>query len=131
MVLNYFEQMLPLEELKQLPYLPTIPEFLTWIDDKWGELPAVSDSENVFTYHQFCERIACKRALLSGLGLSQGDCVAIQDRTTIDAIEMFLAVTSLGCVALMLPAQLPADSVMNCCSRFGVAVLALDRKSVV
>ena len=31
---NYFEDMLPADELAQLKYIPTIPEFVTWIEEK-------------------------------------------------------------------------------------------------
>ena len=59
-----------------------------------GGLPAVSDTEVTYTYKEFCSRIARRRALLGGLGLKKGDKVAIWERSSIDAIEMFLAATS-------------------------------------
>lgn len=122
---NYFYDMIPAEELAQLSCFPTIPEYVDWIEKKWGDRPAVSDTVNTYTYKQFCERIGRKRAFLSNLGLQKGDKVAIFERTSIDAIEMFLAVTSGGFVAVMLPAQLPAQAVIGCCMKFGVKVLAV------
>ncbi len=53
---SYFEDMLPAEELAQLKYIPTIPEFVAWIEDKWGDLPALSDTVNVCTYAQTWRR---------------------------------------------------------------------------
>jgi len=46
---NYFEDMLPADELAQLKYIPTIPEFVTWIEEKWEDLPALSDTVNTYT----------------------------------------------------------------------------------
>ena len=40
---KYFEDLLPAEELEQLKYIPTIPEFVEWIESKWHDLPALSD----------------------------------------------------------------------------------------
>jgi len=117
--------MIPADELAQLNYIPTIPEFVSWIEEKWGDLPALSDTVNKVTYKQMCERIARRRALLANYGLVKGDKVAIQDNTTPDAVEMFLAVTSAGMVAINLPTQLPAQAVAGCCMKFGVKLLAV------
>lgn len=46
---NFFEDMLPADELAQLKYIPTIPEFVTWIEEKWEDLPALSDTVNTYT----------------------------------------------------------------------------------
>ena len=121
---NYFENMLPAEELAQLKYIPTIPEFVTWIENKWHDLPALSDTVNTYTYAQVCDAVARKRAMLNAMGLAKGDKVAIIDNTTVEAVEMFLAVTSAGYVAINLPAQLPAPAIVGCCMKFGVKVLA-------
>ena len=121
---NYFEDMLPADELAQVKYIPTIPEFVTWIEGKWKDLPALSDTVNIYKYAQMCDAIARKRALLNALGLAKGDKVAILDNTTVEAVEMFLAVTSAGYVAINLPSQLPAPAVTGCCMKFGVKVLA-------
>ena len=117
--------MLPAEELAQLKYIPTFPEFVEWIEEKWGDLPAVSNTVETYTYKEFCNRIARRRAFLKDCGLEKGDKVAIMERSSIDGIEMFLAATSGGYVAINFPAQLPAPAVVGCCARFGVKVLAI------
>ena len=122
---NYFYDLLPAEEMTQLSYIPTVPEFVTWIEKKWGDLPAVSDTNVTYSYKEFCSRIARRRALLGGLGLKKGDKVAIWERSSIDAIEMFLAATSAGYVGILLPTQLPSQAVIGCCAKFGVSVLAV------
>ena len=47
---RYFEDMLPAEELEQLKFIPTIPEFVEWIQEKWHNLPALSDTVATCTY---------------------------------------------------------------------------------
>ena len=116
--------MLPAEELAQVKYIPTLPEFVTWIEQKWSDLPCLSDTVNTYTYSQVCDRVARKRALLNSFGLQKGDKVAILDNSTTDAVEYFLAATSGGYVAINLPAMLPAQAIVGCCMKFGVKVLA-------
>ena len=120
---NYFFDMIPAEELAQLEYIPTLSRFVDWIGRKWADRPALSDGEHTYTYAQTCGRIARRRAFLNGLGLAQGAKVAIFDRNSIDAIELFMAATSAGYVAILLPASLPAPAVAGCCARFDVEAL--------
>ena len=122
---DYFKSMLPPEELSQLRYIPTVAEFMKWIETKWNTLPALSDTVNTVNYGDMCSLVGRKRKLLSSLGLKQGDRVAILDNSTPEAVEMFLAVTSAGFVAVNLPASLNAQAVCGCCARFGVKILAI------
>ena len=124
---DYFKSMVSAEELAQLHYIPTLPEFVTWIEQKWAELPCLSDTVNTYSYKQVGEIVARKRAMLNALGLQKGDKVAILDNTTVEAVEMFLAVTSAGYVAINLPSQLPPQAVIGCCMKFGVKVLAAGK----
>ena len=122
--------MLPAEELAQLKYIPTLPEFVTWIEEKWGDLPCLSDTVDTFSYKQVCNMVARQRALLNDMGLQKGDKVAILDDSTIYTVMMFLAVTSAGFVAINLPSQLPPQAVAGCCMKFGVKVLAAGKNYI-
>ena len=124
---DYFKSMLAADELAQLKYIPTLPEFVTWIEQKWGDLPCLSDLTNSLTYKQVCGLVARKRALLNDMGLVKGDKVAILDNTSVEAVEMFLAATSAGYVAINLPSQLPQQAIVGCCMKFGVKVLAFGK----
>ena len=124
---NYFPSMLPADELAQVKYIPTLPEFVTWIEQKWADLPCLSDTVNTYNYKQVADLVARKRALLNDMGLQKGDKVAILDNSTIEAVEMFLAVTSAGYIAINLPAMLPAQAIVGCCMKFGVKVLAYGK----
>ena len=104
---QYFYDMIPAEELRQLSYIPTVAEFVAWIGEKYADNPAISDLNQTLTYRQMCERIARRRAFIESLGLPKGAHIAIFDRNSQDAIELFLAVTSAGYVAMNLPSALP------------------------
>ena len=74
----------------------------------------------------FIQLFSCQ-TLLNDMGLQKGDKVAILDNTTVEAVEMFLAVTSAGFIAVPLPAQLPPQAVVGCCMKFGVKALAAGK----
>lgn len=120
---NYFESMLPPEELAQVHYIPTISEFTDWIAEKWSGLPALSDLTRTITYAQMSSDIARKRTVLNNLGLAKGDRVAIMDNTTPELVEAFLAVTSAGYTAIILPVQLPTPAIQGSLKKFGAKAI--------
>ena len=117
---HYFYEMIPSSEKEQLNYIPTVPEFLTWIEKKYADRPALSDTQITYTYSEMCDRIARRRTIIADLGLKKGSKIAVFERNSIDAVESFLAIISSGMVAIMLPASLPEPAVAGCCRRFDV-----------
>ena len=120
---NYFYDMVAAEDMQQLHYIPTVPEFVDWIGKKYADLPALSDLAHTLTYQEMCERIARRRAFIEGLGLPKGAHIAVFDRNSQDAIELFLAITSAGYVAMMFPSSLPEMAVIGCCMKFDIAAI--------
>ena len=115
--------MLPKEEFERIPYLPTMGQFVDWFTKEFADNPAISDLANTITYKELGERVARRRAFINGLGLPKGAHIAIFDRNSQDAIELFLAVTSAGYVAMNFPASLPEMAVVGCCMRFDIAAI--------
>lgn len=120
---NYFFDMIPAAEKEQLNYIPTVPEFLTWIESQYADRPALSDTVVTYTYKEMCERIARRRTVIAGLGLKRGAKIAVFERNSIDAVEMFLAVASSGMVAINLPSALPEPAIVGSCRRFDVEAI--------
>ena len=120
---NYFYDMIPRKELERLPYIPTVGEFVEWMEKEYADSPAVSDLASTITYKELGERVARRRAFINGLGLPKGAHIAIFDRNSQDAIELFLAVTSAGYVAMNLPSALPEAAVIGSCMKFDIAAM--------
>ncbi|MBQ1912223.1 MAG: acyl--CoA ligase [Bacteroidales bacterium] len=120
---EYFHSMLPKEEFERIPYLPTMGQFVNWFTREYADMPALSDTVNTFTYAQLGQRVARRRAFIEGLGLPKGAHIAIFDRNSQDAIELFLAVTSAGYVAMNFPASLPEMAVIGSCMKFDIAAI--------
>lgn len=127
---DYFHSMLPPDEDRRLHYIPTLTGFLAWIESEWSDLPALSDESRTFSYRQMCSRIARRRHLLERIGLNAGDSVAILDFNSINAVESFLAVTSAGMTAIMLPSAMPTPQVIQCLERFNAKAI-LTRESLI
>lgn len=120
---NYFFDMIPKEEFERIPYLPTMGEFVNWFTKEYADMPALSDQTNTITYKELGVRVARRRAYIEGLGLPKGSHIGIFDRNSQDAIELFLAVTSAGYVAMNLPASLPETALIGSCMKFDIAAL--------
>ena len=91
---QYFYDMIPKEEFDRIPYLPTMGQFVDWFTKEYASMPALSDTVNTISYEELGHRVARRRAFIEGLGLPKGSHIAIFDRNSQDAIELFLAVTS-------------------------------------
>ena len=120
---NYFYDMIPQEELARMPYIPTVGEFVEWMEKEYADSPSLSDLAHTITYKELGERVARRRAFIDGLGLPKGAHIAIFDRNSQDAIELFLAVTSAGYVAMNLPSALPEQAVIGSCMKFDIAAM--------
>lgn len=120
---DYFFRMLPKKELDMLPYIPTVSRFIDWIQQQYTNMPAVSHDGQTFSYAEFCSRIARRRAYIESLGLPKGAHIAILDRNSLDAMELFLAITSADYVAMNLPTSLSESAIMGSCRKFDIAAL--------
>lgn len=122
---NYFYNMIPKEELAQLPYLPTLPELLEKVNRDYADRPAISNTEVTYTYSEFYQRIGRRRAYLNTLHLPQGAHIAVLDRNSMDAMEWFFAITTAGYVVMMFPAGLPEPAVLGSIKKFDIAAIVV------
>jgi len=120
---NYFYDMVAPEDMKRLRYIPTTGEFVDWIQKQYAGQPALADGTATVTYDELGLRVARRRAFIESLALPRGAHIAILDRNSRDAVELFLAVTSAGFVAMNLPASLPAQAIAGVCRKFDIAAV--------
>ena len=120
---QYFYDMIPKEEFDRIPYLSTMGQFVDWFTKEYASMPALSDTVNTINYEELGHRVARRRAFIEGLGLPKGSHIAIFDRNSQDAIELFLAITSAGYVAMNFPSALPEMAVVGSCMKFDIAAI--------
>ena len=120
---NYFYEMLKPEDRERLPYLPTIVDLMKKCVNDYAELPAISDKTTTYTYKELYSRVARRRAFLYGQGIEKGAKVAVMARNDLDAMELYLAVTTAGYTLIMLPNALGADALKSISVKFELAAM--------
>lgn len=116
----YFYNCLPECEKGKLHLSETASEFMEYIQKTFGDRPAINNGGEVITYNQLCENVARRRAYINSLGLADGDKIAVFERNSKDAIELFLAILTSGKVVSMFPAQLAGMQLLGSIRKFDV-----------
>ena len=80
---------------------------------------ALVDGESI-TYKALDEQVSSLRAALCERGIAAGDRVGVLMPNSIAFAKTFLAITTLGAVAVLLPPHLDAMTVFGCSMKFGL-----------
>ena len=92
----------------------------------------LADPTRNISYLELDEEISKFRAILKQNGLNRGDFVGVFAPNTIEWVKAFLAVETLGMVAVLLPPHLPEQALFGCGMKFGMNAIiyhpALQRK---
>ena len=118
---QYFYNMVNPEEMATLEYIPTIPEFLEFIRNRYAEYPALSDKTTTLTYRELVARVARRVTFINSLGLEKGSHIGVLAKNDLDAMELFLAVPASGNVLLMLPNALGEKALTGISMKFALA----------
>ena len=124
--MNYFLQKLIPEEREAMIYQPTTVDFLEFIASRYPTRIALSDPDKSVRFEELPEIVGRKRALLAQHGVQQGANVGLMGKNSVDLVEWFLAVTSYGCTAVMLPPSLQLAALPGILAYFETALLVRD-----
>ena len=123
--MGYFEDHLLPSEKNAIPYIPVMTEYLDFICGKYGSQIALSDPEQTVRYDELADRVARRRQVLRRLNLPSEGNIGLFDVNSIAEVEWFLAVTTAGYAAVMLPASLSPEVLKNAAHHYDlVAVVA-------
>ena len=89
----------------------------------YGDRTAVRDKEIVKTFSGLDAEVAEYRGYLAAEGIRKGDRVGILIQNSADFVKVFLAVTTLGAVAAVLPVQLDEMTVFGVSMKFGLKAI--------
>lgn len=124
--MNYFlENLLP-EVREALSFRPTTADFLEFIAAGYGPQIALSEPETELRYEELPDEAACRRGLLEEYGIRAGCNIGLMSGNSIDTVLWFLAVTSWGCTAVMLPAGLQPEVLAKALEHYEVRLLIAD-----
>lgn len=121
--LTYFKSKLDAEEYAKLIKLDTIPELLEKGRERFCSLPAIAYGEAAISYEALYRDVARTRGYLQALSLPAGAHVGLLLRNSYDFVRLFLALSSAGYVAVLLPVTTPAKELPALLQRFDVAFL--------
>ena len=110
-------------ELDRLKQYASVSEMWTDVLAKFGDRTAVEDEGKQYSFSELEARAAQLRGALREAGLVRGDRVGLLAENSVDFVAGFLAVTTLGAAAAVLPAQLDARAVLGCSMMFGLKLL--------
>ena len=123
--MGYFEDHLLPSEREAIPYIPVITEYLNFITEKYGDQIALSDPDQSVRYSELADRVARRRQALRALNLPAHGNIGLFDVNSIAEVEWFLAVTTAGYAAVMLPASLSPEVLKNASYHYDlIAVIA-------
>lgn len=90
---------------------------------EYGDKVAVCDNGENYTFAALEGEVAKVRAYLLENGVKKGDKVGIYSPNCKDFVKSFLAVTTIGAVAVLLPPQLDEMTVFGCTMKFQMTAL--------
>ncbi len=95
---------------------------------EYAENIALATAEEKITYAQLDSEVAAFRTVLKNGGVVAGDKVGVYMPNCIAFAKAYLAITTLGGVAVLLPAHLDEATVFGCSMKFGLKALVYDEK---
>ena len=113
--MNYFEQHLLPEERNSIPF--------DFISKQYGKQIALSDENQEIRYDYLEQRIACRRHKLQSMNLKAGTNIGLYDVNSIDEVEWFLAVTTAGLVAVMIPSVMTEDALEKTATHYELGAI--------
>ena len=97
----------------------------------YGDSIAIVDGES-YTYNQLDAMVASFRGLLTEKGVKAGDIVGMYLPNCVEFVKAYLAITTMGACAVLLPPHLDNMTVFGCSMKFGMKALvysnALEEK---
>ena len=120
---NFFSAFTVPEEYAKIRSFKNVTEMWTYSASEFADLVALVDGKN-YTYAEVDKDVAAFRAILVDNGVKAGDKVGIFCPNSYDFAKAFLAITTLGAIAVLLPAHLDNMTVFGCSLKFGLSVVA-------
>ena len=92
----------------------------------YGDSVAIVDGES-YTYNQLDAMVASFRGLLTEKGVKAGDIVGMYLPNCVEFVKAYLAITTMGACAVLLPPHLDNMTVFGCSMKFGMKALVYSK----
>ncbi len=111
------------ETFEKIVNYPSVSAMWEHCIAEYGALPAVCDGEKTYTYEETEAAVSGFRTVLRNAHRDPAKRIGIYAASSFDFVKAFLAVTTLGYTAVILPTQLDAGTVFGCCMKFNIGTL--------
>lgn len=111
------------ETFEKIREYPSVSAMWAHCIEEYAELQAVCDNGNEYSFAQTEKAVAGFRTVLCGVHKDESKRIGIYSANSFDLVKAFLAITTLGYTAVILPAQLDAGTVFGCCMKYNIGTL--------
>ena len=111
------------ETFEKIVEYPSVSAMWEHCVSAYGSAQAICDDGNTYTYAETEAAAASFRGALLEAHQGASRRVGIYCPNSFDFVKSFLAITTLGFTAVILPAQLDAGSVFGCCMKYNIGTL--------
>lgn len=94
--------------------------------DNYGSLVAINDDNKDYTFSDIENDVSYFRTTLSENGIKTGDRVGVLAPNSYEFVKAYLAVTTLGAVAVLLPPHLDEMTVFGISMKFGLKAIVFE-----
>lgn len=123
---NLFKKYTDEETFNKIVNYKTINEMWEHCAREYAEEIAIEDAGQKYTYSKLDFDSACFRSVLIDNGVKKGDRVCLLAPSSYDFVKAFLAITTLGATAVLLPVQLDEKTIFGCTMKFGAKTLVYE-----
>lgn len=111
------------ETFRNIIEFKTIGQMWNRCITEFGDREAICDDGKTYTFAQTQEAVAGFRTLIARAHPGKEKRVGIYAQNSFDFVKAFLAVTTLGYTAVILPPQLDEGTLFGCCMKFSIGTL--------
>lgn len=122
---HVFDKYCSPETLKKIVSYSCVTEMWEHSVKEYGEKNAIVDGKS-YSFSELNSEVASFRALLQEKGIKQNDNVGIYCPNSVGFVKAFLAITTMGCCAVLVPPQLPDVAVFGCTMKYNMKALVYD-----
>ncbi len=115
---NPFKNCTDAETLKRIKCFDSVNEMWANSVKEFASQVALADPTRQLTYSELDAEVAKFRSVLKANGLAKGDFVGVYAPNTLEWVKAYLAVSTLGCCAVLLPPHLPEQALFGCGMKF-------------
>lgn len=117
------------ENFSKIKKFETLNQLLDYVEDEFPDKVAVSWKDHKITYKDLGTDVAKARKLFTEKNIKKGSHVAMVFNNNYNFVKTFFAITTLGAIAVILPASLSNEAMLAMFKKFEVSHVVYGKES--